>query len=612
MSLKFPDGCNADILIVDDTPDNIRFLSTRLSEEGYRVRKAINGAMAITAAKMVPPDLILLDINMPEMNGYEVCDVLKQDEKTSSIPIIFLSVLDDIENKVKAFIYGGVDYITKPFHLTEVLVRVHHQLSLQAAKREILQLNAQLEERVRERTRALKIANAGLQQEIFQRQQAQARLLEMALHDSLTGLPNRTLFMESLEKAFEKANIDASQQFAVLFLDCDRFKVVNNSLGHFVGDELLVAIAQRLQSLKRTGDVLARLGGDEFAILFHEIDTAEQVQGFANEILKQSFSTPFRLQGRELFINASAGLALWKSDYQKPNHLLRDADTAMYRAKESGKQQVCLFQPTMHVSALYWMQTENDLRKAIERNELLLNYQPIISLQTGHIISFESLIRWQHPKRGLVSPEKFIPIAEETNLIVPIGEWVLQEACRQLAHWHNQKLANNTLKISVNLSTRQFAQANLLGCIDGALEYANLNPCSLKLEITESAIMDNALSAKQTLQKLRERQITLCIDDFGTGYSSLSYLHSFPVDILKIDRAFINHVDAHSENLGLVPAIINMSRSMGIDTIAEGIETREQLARLRTLQCFGGQGYLFSKPLSPEEATQLLAKHPVW
>ena len=586
-----------DILIVDDTPDNLHLLSRMLTRQGYNVRKALSGPMALTAVQTVAPDLILLDIMMPEMDGYEVCQNLKADAKTAEIPIIFLSALDDVLDKVKGFQVGGVDYITKPFQFEEVLIRVQNQLALRAAELEIRVLNAELEARVKERTQELEVANT--------------QLLEMALHDSLTGLPNRALLMTDLRRSIHQAKANLNYQFAVLFLDCDRFKVVNDSLGHLVGDELLILIAHRLSCYVKPQNTLARLGGDEFAILLTEIPNFHDVTTLSDQIL-QCFSQPFNLERHEIFINASIGIVIGNCEYNEPEHLLRDADTAMYRAKALGKGQYHLFDPVMHTAALERLQLETDLRRGIEQEELVVHYQPIVSLITGRISGFEALVRWRHPKRGLIPPGLFIPIAEETGLITAIGYWVLSESCHQLRTWQQQNSIDPNLFVSVNLSVKQFAQPNLLEQIDQVLEHSQLSPDCLKLEITESAIMDNHQDVATILKELRKRRILISIDDFGTGYSSLSYLHSFPVDTLKIDKSFVQRLNLTSENIGLIPVIISLAKTMNMNVIAEGIELPEQLKILRELNCGLGQGYFFAKPLPGEELINLLSLTPRW
>jgi diguanylate cyclase (GGDEF)-like protein len=607
------------ILLVDDTPNNLRLLSDLLSHQGYKVRSVTNGQTALKACQAKPPDLILLDINMPQMNGYEVCEKLKADEQTREIPVIFLSALDEAIDKVQAFTVGGVDYISKPFQIEEVLVRVKNQLALREAQVKILQLNAELENRVKERTRQLERTNQELNEEILERKRIQSQLLEMALHDPLTGLPNRAVFMERLENALSQTKDEADYQFAVLFLDCDRFKVVNDSLGHLVGDELLVAFAKRVQKALDSRlepfpsivNTLTRLGGDEFAIIVEQINDICTPTLVADRIL-QELLHPFQLSRHEVFMSASIGIAIGNINYEQPEYLLRDADTAMYHAKTLGKARYHVFDPTMHQEAIQLLQLETDLRKAVNQQEFQVYYQPIVALNTGRIAGFEALVRWNHPHRGFISPLDFIPIAEETGLITQIDTWVMGEACQQLRIWQEQKLTQEPLTVSVNLSGRQFSQSNLIEQIDEIFQKTQLSPQSLKLEITESVLINSSQSAMAIIRELKKRQIQLSLDDFGTGYSSLSYLHCFPINTLKIDKSFVNRMEGSQENMGLVPAIMSMAHTMGINVIAEGIETPEQLAQLRALNCDFGQGYLFSRPVESKLASELIMADPQW
>ncbi|NMG57929.1 EAL domain-containing response regulator [Geitlerinema sp. P-1104] len=586
----------ADILIVDDTPENLRLLSNMLSRRGYRVRKAISGSMALTAVQTLAPDLILLDIMMPDMDGYALCDRLKGDDRTRDIPVVFLSALNDVFDKVKAFTVGGADYIAKPFQIEEVLARVHHQLRIKSVEREIRQLNADLEERVdertsqlRERTRQLESANRQLLDEIGQRERIQKRLKYLAYHDRLTNLPNRAQFEIKLTESLEDEKLDGD--LAVLFIDCDRFKVVNDSLGHAVGDELIKSLAKRLRDNLDDEVIVARWGGDEFVALLYDNNEADVI-ALAQDLLKV-LSEPHQLSRHEVFVNTSIGIAFSVADLS-PEELLRNADAAMYRAKALGGNRYHLFDPMLHQEALERLALENDLRYAYERNEFEVYYQPILNLQTGELFGFEALLRWHHPQRGWVSPSEFIPTIEETGLIDQVGEWVLEEACTQLVQWHRDwKLP---LVMSVNLSVRQFAQPDFLDQVDRVLINTGIEPKFLKLEITETALMENSNSTLYILKQLKSRQIKISIDDFGTGYSSLSYLQTFPVDTLKIDRAFVVGMSESPDGKGLVPAILNLARATNIETIAEGIETIEQRDSLRSLGCNFAQGFLFARP----------------
>lgn len=589
---------SGDILIVDDTPNNLRFLSTTLTEQGYKVRSVTDGLMALTVAQAAKPDLILLDIMMPNIDGYEVCQRLKANEKTIDIPVIFLSALDEVLDKVKAFSVGGVDYITKPFQLQEVLARIQTHLSLRSAQKEINQLNAELEQRVRQRT-------AQLEKEIAERLQAQERLLHLALHDVLTGLPNRTWFMKRLEQLMQQVRQQTGYHFAVLFLDCDRFQSVNDSLGHLVGDQLLVSISRRIELCLRPGTMVCRLGGDEFTVLLQDISNSNDAAKVAQDILRE-LASPFQIGDYQIFTNVSIGIVMGNDLYKQPEHILRDADTAMYRAKANGKACYQLFEPTMHCHALDSFQLESDLRQALERNEFVAYYQPIINLETGKISSFEALVRWNHPEKGMVYPDKFIPIAEEMGLVIAIDLFILRQACQQLRNWQNEGIADVSLTISVNLSVKHFMSFNLLEKIDLILQETGIDGHSLILEITESDIMQNAEFAVKIIEQLQIRHIQLSIDDFGTGYSSLSYLHRLPIDHLKIDRSFIMRIGKNGKNTEIIGAIIALAKSLGICTIAEGVETQEQLDQIRELSCELGQGYLFSQPVEAKIASNLL------
>jgi diguanylate cyclase (GGDEF)-like protein len=447
---------------------------------------------------------------------------------------------------------------------------------------------------------------AGLLTDITERKLAEEQLLHDAFHDSLTNLPNRALFTDLLGRSLGRAQRRADYRFAVLFIDLDRFKVVNDSLGHSVGDELLRAITRRIERCVRPGDTVARLGGDEFTILVDDIGNASDATRVADRIQRE-LTQPFNLSGHEVFTSASIGIALSASGYEEVDDLLRDADIAMYRAKALGKARYEVFDTAMHARAMALLELETDLRRAIERNEFRLYYQPVVNLETGRIAGFEGLVRWQHPQRGLIGPAAFVPIAEEMGLIIPIGRWVLKEACRQMQEWQERFPGTRDLTISVNLSGKQFAQARLVEDVSQALKESGLAPGRLRLEITESAVMENAASAMAMIEQLRGLDVKIDIDDFGTGYSSLSYLQRFEVDHLKIDRSFVSNIGSdRGENAEIVRTIVTLARHLGMDAVAEGVETQDQLRMLQELGCGSVQGFLFAEPVSRDEAEGLL------
>lgn len=448
------------------------------------------------------------------------------------------------------------------------------------------------------------IGSMSVHTDITERKRAEEQLLHNALHDSLTGLPNRALFLEHLRRAMGHSP-HRKKTFAVLFLDFDGFKLINDSLGHLEGDTLLKIIARRLESLLRGDDVVARLGGDEFTILLDDLTDSKDAF-FVVERIKEILKEPFNLNGREVFISASIGIALRNEKYKTPEEMLRDADIAMYRAKSSGKGQHKIFNQAMHEDVSNRLKLETELRLALERNEFKVFYQPIVAIATGELIGFEALIRWFHPKRGLVLPGEFIPIIEETGLIVPLGEWVLRESCRQLRQWQRRFPSKNNLTISVNLSCKQFMQHDLVERIADILRETDFEARYLRLEVTESHVMENSEMAITIMNRLRELGVQLSIDDFGTGYSSLSYLQRLPINYLKIDRSFINMMNSNHENSEIVRAIVMLAKNLNMQVIAEGIETEEQAMRLINLDCPFGQGYLYSKPTDVAKAEELL------
>lgn len=428
----------------------------------------------------------------------------------------------------------------------------------------------------------------------------------VALFDQLTGLPSRALFLEQLRRTFSRTERQSSYRLAVLFLDCDRFKVVNDSLGHAIGDRLLQAVAQRLEESLRPGDVVARLGGDEFAILLENLQSHQDAEYVATRI-NQALARPFNLNGHTVYISVSIGIAFNNVHSQQPEDLLRDADTAMYRAKAAGKSQYAVFEGTMHEQAQRSLQLETDLRRAIETKQFQLFYQPIWSLATNAMTGFEALIRWPHPTRGMILPAEFIPIAEETGLILPIGQWVIQEACRQMNLWKEQFPTVQPFTVSVNLSAKQFSEPNLVEQIQATLNQTGFPPHRLKIEITETMIVENHQVAVQILTQLQALGIQIQVDDFGTGYSSLSVLHNLPLDTLKVDISFVRLLKTDPDNAEIVKVIIKLAQNLGMEAIAEGVETQAQLLQLKTLGCDFAQGYLLAKPLPPLEIERLMA-----
>ncbi len=452
---------------------------------------------------------------------------------------------------------------------------------------------------------------AGSLTDVTDRKYQEAQALHDALHDPLTQLSNRALFQDRVSQSLARAKRVGKGRFAVLCLDLDRFKLVNDSLGHRQGDELLAGVGRRLVEIAGSGETVARLGGDEFAILIDEVAGPVEARALAERLLAD-LGKPIAVDGRSLVVTGSVGLALYDEIYERPEDMMRDAELAMYRAKSLGKARAELFHPSLHSHAVHLLTLENDLRHAIARNEMQLFFQPIIFLKTGRIAGFEALVRWRHPRRGLLGPGEFITLAEETGLIGQIGAWVLEEACRRMRGWQKRYPSDPQLTVSVNLSIRQFNQIDLVTEIVETLARSGWRGGRLKLELTESALMQNATRAAHILNQLKAADIDVSLDDFGTGYSSLSYLHALPFDTLKIDKSFIAGMGLERSKLEIVRAILLLAHNLKMDVVAEGVETVEQLAQLRALDCEYAQGYLFAPPLDAEAAETLLSENRKW
>jgi len=689
------------ILFVDDDPMVLEVAREYLARYDFGVVTADNGAAALSAFQEQRPNIVLLDILMPDMDGYAVCTKIRNLAGGELIPILMVTGLNDTNSINRAYEVGATDFIAKPINWTNLNHHIRYVLRnsgvAEALRRseealrtseeryalaaqgandglwdwnmvtgsvyfsvrwgsilglepnEIgnsmdewfgrihpedvevvrLELNAHLqgatthfksEYRMRHRdgtyrwilTRGLALRDAdgrpyrmaGSQSDVTERKLVEKQLYQNAFYDPLTGLPNRALFMDRMEHALSRTKRLGDHPFALLFLDIDRFKVINDSLGHKVGDLLLVEISRRLQLCLRPGDTVGRLGGDEFVLLLEDIGSPDDARSISDRI-HQRFSAPMAIGNQEVYSTVSVGIALSSTEYEKAEDLLRDADIAMYRAKTLGRARSVIFDPAMHRHAMMLLQLENDLRRAVKRRDFRIHYQPIVSLETERIIGVEALVRWDHPNRGLVYPKDFIPLAEETGLIIPIGEMVLQGVCGQLAAW--KKLGLPLLRISVNLSSRQLTQQGFADTIAAMFREAGLGPELLEIEVTESMIMENPEAAKATLTQLKSLGVNLSLDDFGTGYSSLSYLHRFPFDTLKIDRSFVSKLATDPEKLEIVQTMLTLATKMQIKVIAEGVETADELSQLKAMKCPSCQGYIFSKPLEAREMVNLLS-----
>jgi diguanylate cyclase (GGDEF)-like protein/PAS domain S-box-containing protein len=688
------------LLIVDDNEMNRDMLARRLARKGYVIELADNAKGLLKRVQQDSVDLVLLDIEMPEISGLDALKTLRQHYSASELPIIMVTAKTQSDDIVAALDLGANDYLTKPIDFPVAVARIGTQLSHKQAREALkeseeryalaargsndglwdwnLQANvvhfsprwkAMLgyeegeigdkpeewfdrihdadRERVKEEIAAHQkgltphfesehrvlhreggfrwmlsrgVAVHDASGNVVRMAGSQTDITEGKVSDPLTGLPNRLLFIDRVGRLVKQNKRRKDQLFAVLFMDLDGFKMVNDSMGHLIGDQLLVGVANRLEKCLRSTDTVARLGetftvarlgGDEFTVLLDHIRDPNDAKIAAERMMK-ALALPFILGGKEVFTSVSIGIALSNSSYEQPEEILRDADTAMYRAKSLGKARYEVFDADMRAKVMARLQLETDLRHALEREEFRNFYQPIVKLVSGEIVGFEALLRWQHPTRGLLGPEEFIPVAEETGLIRELGWWNLREACRQISEWRAAADAHSHLTISVNLSAKQFLQPNLVADIKKLLRELALPPEALKLEITESTVMADPSAAVEMLQQIKSLGIRLAIDDFGTGYSSLSYLHRFPLDTLKIDRSFISGMGENGEGMEIARTILPMANNLRLDVVAEGVETLQQVAMLKKLQCKYAQGFYFSRPLSADGIAALLAGGLTW
>ena len=486
--------------------------------------------------------------------------------------------------------------------VSKLLTETYNNLrDLQVSEAQIRQFNFQLGTAIKERTLELETTNNKLATEIEQRKVIEQKLQHDALHDNLTKLPNRSFLMTEINESLQKSKTDQDYQFVVLFIDIDRFKVINDSLGHHAGDTILVEISQRIcQTIDNLGRVF-RLTGDEFVVLLKNINSSQKVLQITNKIIEQ-IQLPIYINNLDFFTTVSIGIVFGRQpycyDYEEGIEILRDADNAMYKAKEKGRNRYCVFDQTMHKEALKTLLIQTDLKKALIKEEFILYYQPIISLSTQELIGFEALVRWNHPQEGLIPPIEFISLAEETGLIIDLGNWVFLEACRQAQVWKKQYEKAASLKISINLSGHQINEVNLVENIDRICNLTQLDPKFIRMEITEKILIKNHQIINDLFQQIKERKIQICIDDFGTGYSSLSYLHNFELDILKIDKSFIQRNLNELKTIKILKTIIDVAYNFGMDVVAEGIETEQQSKILQDLGCKLGQGYFFGHPLN--------------
>jgi len=599
------------ILIIDDIPTNLGVMVDLLETEGHRVLVAKNGAEGMRQAESQQPDLILLDVMMPGENGFSVCRRLKAGPNTRHIPVIFMTSLDDLQHKLEGFDAGGVDYVAKPVQIAEVVTRVRTHLELSALRRQLADQNQQLREARDELEERVRLRTAALTAEIEERRRAEQELQKysdqirhMAHHDPLTGLANRIRFQQRLEQLIAHAR-HRNESVATMFLDLDQFNQINDSFGHAVGDMVLREISQRLSRCLRETDAIARWGGDEFVVALATPDVEQTSQRVAQAML-DTLTAPVFAEKHELHLSGSIGISLYPTDGLDVQTLLRAADTAMYHAKEKGRGTLEFFTPSLTASVQHRTNLAALLYGAQARNEIYLQYQPQVDIDSGCILGAEALMRWRRPDIGSISPTEFIPIAEDTGLIQALGEWALRHACEQGKHWHDA--GHSELTMAVNLSVRQLSDPKLNERVARMLEETGFPAASLELEITENLLLQPTDEVLGVLHGFNDLGIRLTIDDFGIGYSSLSYLQRFPIQSLKIDRSFVNRIGLAFHDDAIVSAIIALAQSLHLRVLAEGVETAAQIEFLRGRGCRAAQGYFYSWPVDPDKLIELLTR----
>lgn len=603
-------------LVVDDKEENIYYLQALLTGNGYRVETARHGAEALVKARQAPPDVIVSDLLMPVMDGYTLLRHWKIDPALKKIPfIVYTATYTEIEDERLAISLGADKFILKPAEPEDFMVALRsvmamiasgpspHAAPVAADENALLKLYSEtLIRKLEEKTLQLEEANHELRRDIARRQEAEQAIEQLAFYDPLTALPNRRLLNERLKYCFTSSS-RLQMHSALLFIDLDNFKTLNDTKGHNIGDQLLIMVADRLKTSVREGDTIARLGGDEFVVILEGLSAdAEPAIGMTEAVAEKllvALAAPYVLLDQEYVGTASIGITLFHGQEYSADELLRRADAAMYQAKNKGRNTLHIYDPDMQAALEARMDLERDLRYALAAGQLKLYYQPQVDLD-GVVFGAEALIRWESPQRGLVPPLQFIPLAEETGLILPIGKWVLEAACDQLKAWEGNPLTAQ-LQLAVNVSARQMHQPNFIEHVLELLIAKKVNPNRLKLELTESTVLDDIDSVITKMQALREAGVFFSMDDFGTGYSSLSYLTQLPFSQLKIDRSFVRNVGLKHSDAVIVQTIIGMAGNLGMEVIAEGVETDEQYHFLKANSCSCFQGYLFGKPLPLEE-----------